>query len=81
MLFGGILLTWFLKVWIHPEQATTWAELYRNIGIATVPGWIVLLFGVAFYGALGTVLYWGGRTHVSEDEIHGFEQQLEHWKL
>jgi uncharacterized membrane protein len=79
--FGGILFTWILKVWIHPEQATTWGELYEHIGIATVPGWIVLVLGVIFYGALGVVLYWGGRVHISEDEIHGFEQQLEHWKM
>ena len=79
-LFAGILFTWTLKIWIHPHPAATWKELYDHVGIGTVPAWLVLLFGAAFYGAIAGILYWSGRVSVSEDEIHGFEQQLEHWK-
>lgn len=80
-LFGGILLTWILKVWLHPAPAASLAEFYRRMAIGNVPPWLVLGAGLFFYGSLALVLLWVERTHRSEDEIHGLEEELDHWKV
>jgi uncharacterized membrane protein len=80
-IFAGILLTWVLKVWLHPDTAESLGAFYRRMAIGNVPPWLVLGAGIVFYSALALILLWVERTHRSEDEIHGLEKELEHWKV
>jgi hypothetical protein len=51
------------------------------MAIGNVPPWLVLGAGLLFYGVLAVILLWVERTHRSEDEIHGLEKELDHWKV
>ncbi len=45
-------LAWLAKNWLLPVPADSWAEFVARCAIGDVPGWIVLLAGLAFNGAL-----------------------------
>jgi len=47
-----LAVSWLLKVWIHPEPATGWAEMLARATVGPIPGWAVLAFGVCFNLAL-----------------------------
>lgn len=41
-------LTWGLKVWIHPAPTSSLAELLDRASLGSVPGWVVIIFGLVF---------------------------------
>ncbi len=47
-MFAVLVLSWVVKVFIHPNTATSWRELLDRIAIGPIPAWAVLLTGVAF---------------------------------
>jgi uncharacterized membrane protein len=47
-IFGVLLVSWVVKVVIHPETPHSMSELLQRISIGPIPAWMVLLAGVIF---------------------------------
>jgi uncharacterized membrane protein len=47
-IFAVLVISWVVKVIIHPGPPSSLGELYRRIAIGPIPSWLVLLAGVAF---------------------------------
>jgi len=47
-IFGVLVLSWIVKVVIHPQPTISPGDLYQRIAIGPIPAWFVLLAGVAF---------------------------------
>jgi uncharacterized membrane protein len=45
-------LAWLAKGWLFPTPAVSWSEFIERAAIGNVPGWAVLLAGLAFNGVL-----------------------------
>lgn len=80
-LFMAQGLAWLLKTWLHPTPAKSLSEWYGHMAEGPLPGWVLLFFGLAFFGSMTALFVRGGAsTAVSEDEIHGYETDRSHWK-
>ncbi len=81
-IFSGVAISWLVKVWIHPEPASSFETLYRNIEESiNVPGWLLLTIGVVFFAVTTVMFFWAGhKRSLREDEIHGYETQRALWK-
>lgn len=78
MILGG----WIVKLMIHPTLATHWREVAERAAIGHIPAGGVAAMGALFYASLAAT-WWYGRSIAGsepEDEIHGIESRLEHWK-
>jgi uncharacterized membrane protein len=51
-IFGVLGLGWALKSFLHPTVATSWAEFLEHSSLGPIPGWVVLLAGLLYNGAL-----------------------------
>jgi len=47
-LFAVLVISWMVKIVIHPSTPSSWGELYARAAIGPIPAWLVLLAGVAF---------------------------------
>jgi uncharacterized membrane protein len=47
-IFGVLLISWIVKVTIHPTTPVSLRELYYRVQIGPIPAWVVLLTGVIF---------------------------------
>jgi uncharacterized membrane protein len=47
-IFGVLVISWIVKVVIHPATPRSLAELLDRMNIGPIPAWFVLLVGVAF---------------------------------
>src|SRR5262245_49112306 len=47
-IFAVLVLSWIVKVIIHPQPTSSPSALYQRIAIGPIPAWFVLLAGVAF---------------------------------
>lgn len=59
-IFGVLVISWMVKVLIHPTTPTSLSMLLNRISIGPIPAWLVLLIGVLFNGfiaylAFGTI--------------------------
>ena len=83
LIFGIIIGGWTIKLSMHPEFVTSWAEFWGRMGFGPFPSWVVAVGGAIFYGGLFLLMWWARHLHggVPEDEIAGLERNLEHWKL
>jgi len=82
-IFLILLGAWVVKVAIHPPAHTP-EQFWANIGLGPMmTSWVVVIGGLAFYGAVGLVLFFARHIHGGEpeDEIAGLEGNLEQWKL
>jgi uncharacterized membrane protein len=43
-----LVISWMVKIVIHPNTPSSWGELYARVAIGPIPTWLVLLAGVAF---------------------------------
>jgi len=81
-IFSALAISWLLKVWMHPTPAGSLSELYAHMGVAGAPGWLVGGAGIAFFILITWLNLLAGHVPaLSEDEIHGYESDLRHWKL
>lgn len=80
-LYGIVLATWLVKLFVHPAPAQGIADIYRRMGIGPVPPLIVLVSVALFYGALVGVLLTPLAKRAASDEIRGLERELTHWKF
>ncbi len=55
-IFGVLLLSWVVKILIHPSTPNDAGDLLRRIAIGPIPAWVVLLTGVIFNGFLIALL-------------------------
>jgi len=47
-LFAVLVISWLVKIVIHPATPHSWGELYARAAIGPIPAWLVLLAGVVF---------------------------------
>src|SRR5215212_4278992 len=47
-LFAVLVISWVVKIVIHPSTPGSWGQLYARAAIGPIPAWLVLLAGVAF---------------------------------
>jgi uncharacterized membrane protein len=45
-------LAWALKGYLHPTVAKTWVEFMDHSALGPIPGWVMLLLGLLYNGAL-----------------------------
>jgi uncharacterized membrane protein len=45
-------IAWALKSFLHPVAATTWVEFLDHSQLGPIPGWVMLLVGLIYNGAL-----------------------------
>jgi len=81
-IFSFIGSAWLLKVWLHPEPARTWAEMYAHMAVPPVPAWVVLGIGGLFFATVRGLFLLAGRVAaMTEDEVHGAEIDREGWRI
>ncbi|MDX1503821.1 MAG: DUF2270 domain-containing protein, partial [Thermoanaerobaculia bacterium] len=51
-LFLVLAFSWLIKISIHPSTVSSWRDFLTRAAVGPVGGWAILLFGVAFNGAL-----------------------------
>ena len=47
-LFAVLVISWIVKIVIHPATPSSLGELYARAAIGPIPAWLVLLAGVVF---------------------------------
>ena len=47
-----LLLTWFVKIAIHPTTIASWGDIVTRAALGPISGWAMILFGVVFNGSL-----------------------------
>ena len=80
-LYAIVLITWILKLFMHPTPATTFPEMYSRMGIGPIPGWAVLFMVMLFYLAVVMPLFTRHGQRAGKDEIKGLERELRSWKV
>jgi uncharacterized membrane protein len=68
-IFGVLLMSWLVKVSIHPTAIGSLDELRQRIAIGPVPAWVVLLAGVLFHAFLAILLITTRRSRPSVSEV------------
>jgi uncharacterized membrane protein len=63
------LITWFIKVAIHPEAITSLEEFVARAALGPLPGWLMLCIGALFNGALVVTALVTSRLHTASGEI------------
>ena len=48
-IFSILGAAYFAKIAIHPNDVVTWGEYLRRAHIGPIPGWVAILFGLAFH--------------------------------
>jgi len=76
-----LFISWFVKLFVHPAQATSVREIHERMAVGPLAPWVVLLFSLGFFGAMLAALYAAWRTGLPVDEVKGLEMDLEHWKV
>ena len=64
-----LLITWHVKVTMHPTTITSLGEIFSRAALGPVPGWLMLLFGVVFNGTLIGIAVLTLRLHSASGEI------------
>ncbi|MCC7362405.1 MAG: DUF2270 domain-containing protein [Anaerolineales bacterium] len=66
-------LAWALKSYLHPVPAMSWAEFMAHSALGPIPGWVVLLAGLIYNGALLAIgLFTAGLTQASGEVLPKF---------
>jgi uncharacterized membrane protein len=83
IIFGFVLGGWMLKLYVQPQIAHSFREVWERIAVGKVPSWAVLGLGGVFYALL---LYLAVKSlHIHgpdpDDEVVGLERDLDKWKL
>lgn len=80
-LYVVVLITWIVKLFVHPTPAVSVGEIYSRMGIGPIPPWSVLLAVLAFYVTMVVLLASGKEKRAAADEVKGLERELDHWKV
>lgn len=68
-LYLANLLTWSVKISIHPYPISTLEQFLMRVAIGPMPGWLVLLIGVIFNGTLFALMVQAVRRLARESDI------------
>ena len=68
-LYVTYLITWLIKVAIHPQAIASLEEFVARAALGPVPGWLMLLVGVLFNGSWVMVALLTARLHTASGEI------------
>lgn len=82
-IFGVLLGGWAVKLAMHPFPATSGDIVWQRMDVGPLPATMILAAGVAFYAALGWVMWMGRNIHGRDpsDEVAGLEPSPECWKF
>ena len=80
-LYGIVLITWIVKLFIHPTPAGHFSDMFQRMGIGPIPPWFVLMMVTLFYMAVVAPLFTTHGQRAGKDEIKGLERELRHWKV
>jgi len=76
-----LMIAWLLKLFIHPTQAASMAEIFARMAVGPIPPWMVLLAFLVFAGGIVAAVVAASRYGFSEDEIRGLERDRGRWKV
>jgi len=79
-MFGLVLITWLVKLFMHPTPVAHFSEMFGRMGIGPIPSWITLSLVLLFYCAIGAALMTPEAKRAAVDEVRGQESELDHWK-
>ena len=68
-LYATLLLTWSVKIAIHPEPITSLGEIFTRAALGPIPGWLMVLIGALFNGTLIGIAILTLRLHDASGEI------------
>ena len=63
------LITWFIKVAIHPAAISSFEDFVARAALGPLPGWLMLSLGVLFNGTLVVTALVTARLHTASGEI------------
>lgn len=64
-----LLVSWIIKIILHPEPVRSLADFVSRAAIAGIPGEIVILGGLVFYVGLVVFAVWTARFHQASGEV------------
>jgi|KBSSwiStaDraftv2_1062776.scaffolds.fasta_scaffold341487_2 uncharacterized membrane protein len=76
-----LMIAWLMKLFVHPTQATSVAEIFARMAVGPIPPWMILLAFLVFAGGIAAALVGAARYGFSEDEIKGLERDRQRWKV
>jgi uncharacterized membrane protein len=79
-IFLAILAAWLAKLAIHPAPAPDLATVIARMAVGPLPALVMLVFVSVFYAACVGLAMWAGHSGRNVDEVHGLEEQMDHWK-
>jgi uncharacterized membrane protein len=68
-IFIVLLVSWIIKIVLHPTPLSSWQEFVQRSSIAGIPGEIVIAGGVIFYLALIVLAVWTAQFHQASGEV------------
>jgi uncharacterized membrane protein len=68
-IFMVLLVSWFIKIGLHPYPLTSWQEFIQRSTIGMIPGEIVIMGGAIFYLGLIVLAVWTARFHQASGEV------------
>lgn len=82
-IFGVLAGAWIAKLGLHPEVASSLAEIWERIGVGYIPPAVIAGMGAIFYLSLLVVAWIGRNIHGTGpvDEVTGVEKHPERWKF
>lgn len=80
-LYGIVLVTWLVKLFVHPLPAESLPVLISRMGIGPVPPAVVLSAVTLLYLALTVPLFTPHAKRAAADEVHQVEGELSQWKV
>jgi uncharacterized membrane protein len=80
-LYGIVLMTWGVKLFIHPTPAERPAELFARMAAGPIPAGAILALVALFYLGVTIPLFTRLGKRAASDEIRGLERELGHWKV
>ncbi len=80
-IYGVLLASWVVKLFLHPTPAIHWSEIYERAGVGPIPGVMVFLVWVALIAAITALMMTTLDEQAAADEIRGESRDMEHWKV
>jgi uncharacterized membrane protein len=80
-LYGIVLITWFVKLFIHPAPVQHFSEIFGRMGAGPLSSGVILALVVVFYPAVVLPLFTDLGKRAAVDEIRGLERDRKGWKF
>lgn len=83
-IFAVLLVSWVVKIVIHPVPAQTLSDVYNRIGVGPIPVWLVVAGGIMFNIFIIFVAIWTRERGAEDDETssrHRMQQKMKSTEL